>query len=486
MIIFRLHPRARAPANDAGVTIVEVAVAAIILTLSALAVLSLVASASRNNYRAQQSQVVNDHLQQVMEQIKQIPYNQVALTSVPAYSGNPSDPNSRVAGTTFNVNQSAPADYQDLTYNGGANKEGTGSVSGGAIDPGPTAFQSGNVAGRVYRYVTWKRDPACDNCTNAWEKHIVVAAALEQTAAGGTRMYQEIQGDLSNPDAGLGRGSGTGSNDNDATPWTFWLTDTPCDNANRQPIAGDHLTQNTLGRCSDGIHTGSTAGAPDLMFTQAAPIDNSFPSDQQPLYDYATDVEPGCSSGVNCSTQDKGLQETIPANVVNNGGCLTDPTSSTSLQTLGPNPALYLHKWVSPAVPAGFSSIVLDGTGELDLWTQTINGAVDPGKVCIWLFTRHLNGLGQPVDSFPTNLGESGNPPYFTYSESSWPNRDWTEIHVPLHFSPLTLPAGDRLGLAIGVERQGTLPGSGLQLNYDHPSFDSRLEVDTHSLLPIF
>ena len=79
MIILRRHPRAHAPANDAGVTIVEVAVAAIILTLSALAVLGLVSSASRNDYRAAQTQVVNDRLQQVMEQIKQVPYKQVAL-----------------------------------------------------------------------------------------------------------------------------------------------------------------------------------------------------------------------------------------------------------------------------------------------------------------------------------------------------------------------------------------------------------------------
>jgi Tfp pilus assembly protein PilV len=485
MTFRKRHPRAHGAANDAGFTIIEVAIAAVILTVSALAILTLVDAAGRNNFRAEQSQVVNDRLQQLMEQVKQLPYSRVALTSLPTHSNSPTNPNSRVAGTTFNVNASGSGSYQDLTYNGGANMEGTGSVSGGTVDPGPTAFQSGNVKGSLYRYVTWKLDPACDNCSDPWEKHVVLAVALDQTAAGGARAYQEIQGDLSNPNAGLGGGAGTGSNNNDSTPWTFWLTDTPCSSTNRQPIAAEHLTHNTLGVCSNGMHTGSTVGAPDLMFTQAAPIDNNFPSDQQPLYDYATDVEPGCT-GVNCFTQDKGLQAKVPTNIVNGGGCLTDPTSSSSLQTLGSNPELYLHKWASPAIPAGFTNIVLDGTGELDVWTQTINGAVDPGKICIWLFKRHLNGLGQPVDSFPTNLGQIGNPPYFTYAQASWPTNGWAEIHVPLHFSSLTIPAGDRLGLAIGVERQGTLPGAGLEFNYDHPSFDSRLQVDTHSLLPIF
>jgi type II secretory pathway pseudopilin PulG len=473
--------------GEEGFTIIEVAVAAIILAISGLAVLGLVDAATRTNYRAEESQVVNDRLQQTMEQLKQLPYGQLALTAPPTHSNNSADPNARVAGTTFNVNGSGGADYEDLIYNGGADQEGGGSVSGGTVDPGPVTFQTGNVHGKLYRYVTWERDPACGNCSDPWVKHVVVAVGLDSTAAGGTRAYQEIQGDVSNPDAGKGRGAGTGQGNNDATPWTFWLTDTPapCNNPTRQPIVSDHQTHNTLGTCSNGLQTGSTAGTPDLMFTQAAPIDNSFPSDQQPTYDYATDVEPGCT-GINCYTQDRGLQEAVPANVVNSGGCLTDPNSASSLQTLGPTPQLYLHKWVSPAIPSGFSTITLDGTGELDLWTQTVNGVASPGRVCIWLFKRHLNALGQQVDTFPTNLDQSGNPPYFTYSQSSWPSTGWAEVHIPLHFSSLSIPAGDRLGVGVGVERQGTLPGSGLQFQYDHPSFDSRLEVDTHSLLPIF
>jgi len=49
---------------------------------------------------------------------------------------------------------------------------------------------------------------------------------------------------------------------------------------------------------------------------------------------------------------------------------------------------------------------------------------------------------------------------------------------------------GSRLGVAIAVERQGTCPvsgscnGAGLQFMYDHPTYDTRLVVDTHSQLP--
>jgi Tfp pilus assembly protein PilV len=472
--------------RDEGITVVEVMVAALILVVSGIALLGLVDSATRNNFRAQQSQIVNDQLQQEIERIRQLPYDEVALTSTPTHSDDSNNPNSRIAGTTFNINRSGAANYEDLLVNGGADKEGSDTISGGTVAPGPTSFQSGDVSGQVYRYVTWEQDPSCGNCADEWHKHVVVAVTLDKTASGGIRDYQELQGNVSNPEAGLGSGPGPGPGGGDQTPWTFWLTDTPCDASGRQDLTGDHLTHNGLGDCPDGPQTGETAGAPDLMFTKAAPLDLDFPANAQPTYDYATDVEPAQNPD-----QDKGLQEKIPPNTISGGvGCLTNISSSTSLQTLGPTPQLYLHKWLSPPIPTGFSTIVLDGTGQLELWTRTINGAVYPGKICIWLFIRTTSG-GSVTDTNAVNLDLTGNPDYFVHSQSAWPSALWTEIHVPLRFSDAAggsaqLTPGDRLGLAFGVERQGTLPGDGLQFIYDHPTFDSRLEVDTHSVLPVF
>ena len=47
-----------------------------------------------------------------------------------------------------------------------------------------------------------------------------------------------------------------------------------------------------------------------------------------------------------------------------------------------------------------------------------------------------------------------------------------------------SLLPGERLGVAISVERSGTNPGDGLEFMYDHPSFDSRLQIKTSSVLP--
>src|SRR4051794_22501940 len=264
---------------EAGFTVIEVVVAVLLLAIGALALLGLVDSTSRSNYRAQQSQVVSDRLQQEMEAIKQLPYAQVSLTAVPAPSSDPANPNSRVSGAQFNVDRTGAASNWNLVYNGGHSNETGGTLptcsadpaNCGKVDPGPTQFQSGNIKGQIYRYVVWEPQAGCSNCAHKassdsyngqqveWFKHVVVAITLNQTASGGIRSYQEIQGDVGNPDQGLGTGSGGGTSNNTAQPWTFWLTDTPCNLSIRQSLSADHLTHNTLGRCNDGLQTGDTS-----------------------------------------------------------------------------------------------------------------------------------------------------------------------------------------------------------------------------------
>ena len=44
--------------------------------------------------------------------------------------------------------------------------------------------------------------------------------------------------------------------------------------------------------------------------------------------------------------------------------------------------------------------------------------------------------------------------------------------------APYTIPAGDRLGVALSVERANT-PAEALAFMYDHPTYPARIEVDT-------
>lgn len=516
--------------SERGLTIAEVMIAALILVIGGIAVLTAVDTAARSTFRAEQSQVVINRLQVEMEAIRKLSFTQVALTGVPAHASAEENPNWRVSGTSFALARDG-TELRPLVHEG-SGLYGGGTVSGAAVAAGPTSFQSGDVRGQIYRYVVWLNDDSCSAalCPGTQDtKRVIVAALLDSTASGGARAYQEIHADLVDPaahpvDNALPPGGGDPgggedpecSNDADddadtlvdfpddpecaddgdgdeSTPghqdppddppggdqdpaWQFWLTDTPCNNATRQTIVAQHATHNTLGACSAGLHTGTTPGAPDLMFTEAPELDNGFPPENQPLFDYATDVEPPSAP-----TADRGLQMLVPSSLLSGAGCLPFNLGGV----LESNKQWKIHKWLSPAIPNDYD-VLLNGRGALSLWTQTINGAVHPGKLCVYLFTRQLDILGIPVDTPVLNLDDLLAVDHFPYSESSWPSGNWAEVGIQMHFAALHLLPGIRLGLAVGVHRNGTLPGDGLQFNYDTPSFDSRLEVQTSSLLPIF
>jgi len=487
----------------------EVMIAMLVLAAGSLAVLSLITASADSSYRNEQSQVVSDRLQQEMERIQQLPYDQIALSGLPADSTDTRNPAWRVQGTSYSITQDG-SQSQPLVYNGSSLYDG-GSVSGGAVDPTPTHFTSGDVGGTIYRYVVWRNDSTCpeSTCPGSQDfKRVIVAITYDSTPVGGTRQYQELSKEMSNPatspvnDVNPGAPctggadcdtstdppqctgtdcTGGGDPNYSGTPWTFWLTDTPCHNSDRQPITGDHLTHNTDGSCGAGLQnssncnvTGCPPGAPDLMVTHAPPL-----TAEAPLWDYATDVEPTVNPGT-----DKGLQLLRPGPGAD--GCqasLFQPLSLAGALLPDPNAtrSQTVHKWLSPPVSSGFN-VTLNGEGELDLWTQTVNAASYPGKICFWLFQRTMVA-GLPVDTPAVNL-DLGNLTYFTYAPSgNWPS-GWTELHIPLHFNlGATLAPNTQLGLALQVERAGTTQ-DGLQFLYDEPSFDSRLQVNTTSALP--
>lgn len=465
--------------NEDGMTIVEVMVAAMILVIGAIGVLSAVDTAARSTYRAEQGQVVVNRLQQELERVRQMPFDEIALTAVPEHESNQTSPNWRVSGTSFALNRNGTSD-RPMVYNG-SSLYGGETLSGGTLTAGPLNFTSGDVHGQIYRYVVWLNDDSCPEslCPGSQDtKRVIVAALLDQTASGGARAYQEIHADISDPDSHPVENALPPGEDEDSS-WQLWLTDTPCNVDARVVTTAAHTTHNTMGECSDGVQAGETPGAPDLIVNEAPELDPNFPPDQQPLFDYATDVEPTVNPGA-----DTGIQMKHPSAGFSGNGCL--PFDLSSVEEA--NEQWKVHKWLSPEIPEGYD-VQMTGRGALSIWTQTINGAVHNGEICVWLFTRSLNVDGVAVDTPVVNLDDSGD--HFPHTEDEWPSGDWGEIEVPMHFAAaeggaLHLTPGDRLGLAIGIHKTGTAPGEGLQFNYDTPSFDSRLELDTNSTLPDF
>lgn len=463
---------ARPRDTQGGFSLIEVVFATLLLMLGSLALLSMVDASTRSTFRAEQSQVVVSQLQAELEKVKQLPYAQVALTATPTHVNDPADPSWRVSGSQFALAKEG-TDLRSMVVNGGA-LTGGGAVSGGALSPAATPFESGDVSGTIRRYVVWINDPKCPEqlCPGSQDlKRVIVVAAIDSTASGGTRAYQELHTDIVNPDVTpvtdpVPPGTGT-----EGTFATFWLTDTPCVFDERQALTGNHLTHNTLGTCSDGPETGSTPGAPNLLSTNQIPLDPAFPADGQPLYDYSTDVEPATGA-----MNDRGLQVRLSGLP----GCVFSPSEEDGV------PEQKVHRWLSPPVPPG-AELLLDGRATLSLWTQTINAAQHPGRICVFLFARKLNAQGSPVDELMENrdLTEAT---WFPKLQDPWPRGNWTELAVNMNFAyaARSLLPGERLGLAISVEQGGTDPGHGLEFMYDHPSFESRLQIETSSALPLF
>jgi type II secretory pathway pseudopilin PulG len=472
--------------EERGMTVIEVMVAALLLVIGALAVLGVGDAATRNTYRAEQSQVVVNRLQAELEHVRQLPFREVALSSPPPTSADPDNPASRVSGTQFALNRDG-TNPQPMAVKGGTNPDGGGVGCGAGFGQPecnviPTeSFQSGDVHGQIYRYVTYPGAPAgCPDCTAADLKRVVIAITIDDTASGGERVYQEVQSDIANP-------ARTPTNNEQPPPCSgdcgeggqianFWLTDTACNQTTRQPIAGSHLTHNTRGACSNGLQTGNTRGAPDLMFNELPPPQGT---NNDPLFGYGTDV-----------SSQPGLTIRRPTEATTPNGCLlTAPLLSQldfPLLNVEPSKQQRMHMWLTNQLTSDFR-LLTTGSGTLKLWTKSVGAASYSGKICIWVFKRVtvLNLLGQQitVDIPAINLDPPlVNATHFTFQRNPWPT-DWTPISVPMNFiwatdalSGLNILGQPRLGLAITVEK-GSTTGPGVEFAYDHPDAESRLEV---------
>jgi hypothetical protein len=467
--------------REDGMTVVEVIVAGMILIIGGLGVLGIVDAASRNTFRAEQSQVVANLMQGEMERLRQVPYEELALEDLPVHVSDPEDPNSRVSSKTFFYTGRNGTGLKQLVYNGGTIDGET--IEDGTVDPGPTPFQIGDVRGDIYRYVVWDTCPSSLCQDGRHLKRAVIVARLDETASGGARRYQEIQGQFVDPEVEPAEFPSQQPGGSETEPWTLWLTDTPCNQASRLPLPpsnGDHLTHNTRGDCEDGLQEGGVPGAPDLMWPVAPDEEEGEgePGAKTDFkYDYATDVELA-------EFTDQGLQLMpgsdcdLPPATQLASGVATDPD---------PNPDAFqkVHRWLSPPLGEGSEDLLLTGEGTLSLWTQTMGGVPYQGRICAWLFVRSESG-GTVVDKLAVNLG----PPlsnHFEHFEQSWPGGVWTEISLPLSFGyadeggALPMSPGSRLGLALSVDEDST---SALQLRYDTPSFDTRLELATTGAPP--
>ena len=457
----------RAPhKSEAGFTITEVLVAILIVSIGAMTTFGLLSTATRNAHRAEASQVALEYAEQELELLRSMESEELALTFAPPHSSNEFSPNYRVGNGAFALTRDPLDNEQTLVVNGGS-LYGGGEISGGAVSPGPTAFTSGDVTGKVFRYIVWRNDDECSetNCPGKQDyKQIVVAVKLDAPPSqAAERGYFEVQSNFIDPDDNSESDPLPGDDGKVITAQQFFLTDTPCVAAGttaRQEITGHHLLHNTLGTCASGVQTGTTKGAPDAMVLGATP--DPDPEDPtNPLeYDYSNDfyldTTPDTGTGVQIRKDDT-------------NGCHYAPTGTT-------NPESQVHRWVTDPMAEDFS---MTGTATLQFFTESLNNSSGTGQVCVYLFKRHDEGA-VATDTLLTNL--SGGVGYWTHSPTEngpWP-QEWGKVRLTMSFNgaPYEIPDGDRLGVALSVERANT-QADALSFMYDHPNYPTRLEVET-------
>lgn len=457
---------ARLGHSEDGFTIAEVLVAILILAIGSMTTFSLLSAATRNAQRAEASQVALEFAEQELEFLRSMESEELALTASPPHSTNTFSPNNRVTNGTFALQRSPLGSYRDLVVNGGS-LYGGGSVEGGTIAPGPTSFTSGDVKGKVYRYIVWRNDEKCTeaNCPGKQDyKQIVVAVKLDSLGnEAGERGYYEVQSNFIDPRDNAEGDPTPNASGNVVTAQQFFLTDTPCSSTGttaRQEITANHLLHNTLGTCAEGPQTGTTLGAPDALLDSAAPP-VAEEEELPPEYDYSNDTyldtTPDTGTGVQIRKDDT-------------PGCHFTPAGTS-------NPQSQVHRWVTDPMAEKFEMLE---KATLQFYSESINKSSAPGMVCVFLY-KWKEG-GSPALLTNTNGGTG----YWTYAPSkngNWPT-EWEKIRLTMTFngSPVTIEPGERLGLALSVERANT-GGDALSFMYDHPARPARLEVDTSTPL---
>jgi hypothetical protein len=466
--------------DQEGLTIVEVVIAAFLLVTATVATFGLVDNSTRSSFRAEETQSVINVAEREMERLRELSYGELAMTSLPAHETDSNVPTGRIR----NVNQycvdrvgfdeTCPTPPAGLVFNGGELEAGAGTVTGGAVNPGPQRIEVGDITADIYRFVVWQDEgedllspgsalcqekPLHFRCKTQDYKRVIVAVRVVEAPISYERVYEEVQSDVADPDRSTLDAEPLGPGGEVVTGQQFWLSDTRCELGTAEPPrspASSHQTHDTLSDCTVADE------APDALLT-GPPLDPDPADEDNPgFFDYSTEIEPGNCGNVDCDPNDSGLQM-----LDQDGPCTSAPT--------GPEAHRQIHRWVSSPMGAGFQFEMAD-RATLELWTRTINEVQGAsGQVCGFLFKRTSAGDTILISA--------------SHSSSNWPSGPpWAEVRLTFDLDNLslaerTVQPGERLGVSIGVDPSGT-PDNVLQFLYDHPEGESRLEVLTTTPLP--
>jgi hypothetical protein len=161
----------RAPTGDAGMSLVEICVASMVLTVMLIGVVASMGAGLTLVGQSRQRSSATEVAQQAIEHVHGLPYNLVALDSAPIHSADPTNPDSFVTGTTYDQDGAGPQPSEPLIID---------SVTPGGVTHIDDPMTVGTALFSVYSYVTWVDDPSVPGTTNY--KRVVVVVTPENAA----------------------------------------------------------------------------------------------------------------------------------------------------------------------------------------------------------------------------------------------------------------------------------------------------------------
>ena len=197
--------------SESGFALTELLMAILLISIALVAMMTSLDAAGRLTLVAQRHEQAISIGQQEIERLRAITYAQLDLAAKPSHEGTglaagdphqqyPKNPNfyvQGVPGTHFEIrsdyknSSSAPPSGFTPHPGGPAGAEPlVDEIAGGAVNPGPQTVQVGSTEVKVWRYVTWRRDPrqtACapSPCVQKNSKRITVAVRPESSAGVG-------------------------------------------------------------------------------------------------------------------------------------------------------------------------------------------------------------------------------------------------------------------------------------------------------------
>jgi prepilin-type N-terminal cleavage/methylation domain-containing protein len=449
--------------DESGFSLVELLIAMALTAVGVAATLGVFGASGRTTVISQNAEVGAQQAQAELDRLSKLRYGELALTSTPVNSTNPKNPNYRVSGVNFNV-KSGLTEAMVTTPGEGATAK---------VDPGPTDFAVGQngstITGEIYRYVTWRDENCptnvCDGTENT--KRVIVAVSVDPIANSVQRAPLWFSTVITDPSAAPegytgtsgGNGSGTGTN---TSAQVLYLYDEGCgdeewDGSEYDAPAGSHDTRNTAqtspssssnSKCNkndddDNDYTNNSMLQPDTLGLQP-PTGNS----STPIYEYSQDLAGDYLGGL--------------AMMRNGSSCRSSYSSGQASLLTEPN-KWGVHAWSTPEFESDFDLI---GRATVSIYTQTLGGGSGRGVLCATLLDRLESG-GVPSN---TTIAST------TYDVSAWPSTP-RRLSFTFTVSPQYAVAdGHRLVLVLHLRGESA---QDIAILYDHPSYQSLLEVET-------